>query len=35
MDGNKLSELGAEEVGENVVSVGDVIDCWWSPDNIS
>ena len=35
MDGNEVSELEAEEAGENVESIEDVIDCWWSPNNIS
>ena len=34
MGGNEVSELGGEEVGENVEPIGDAIDCWWRPDNI-
>ena len=35
MNSNEVLERGAKEAGENIESIGDVIDCWWSLDNIS
>ena len=34
MNNNKVLYSRAEEAGENIESIGDVIDCWWSPNNI-